>query len=818
MRYSIVIFFSFFSCMLNAQFNISGQVENLKGESLEFVSVFLEGTKYAAVSDGRGFYKITDVPSGSYSLKATYVGYDSVVIPINIRSESVVDILFEGEIFHVDEIEIQATRAGELSPFTRTEIGKSQLEKENLGQESTFLFQWVPSVVVTSDAGAGIGYSGMRLRGSDQTRINVTLNGVPVNDAESSGLFWVNMPDLMNSVSSVQIQRGVGTSTNGPGAFGGTVSINTSDLRINPFAELSASYGSFNSHKLSLKLGTGLMSDKYYLEGRFSNIHSDGFVDRATSDLKSYYFSASRITSKSSLKFNLFSGDERTYQSWNGVPEVKINGTEDEIRDFYFDNVGSIYLTQDDSLNYFNSDRRYNYYTYNNQVDKYRQTHLQLIHAYSPKPDFRTKVTLFYTRGRGHYEEFKPRSKWSSYGLPAIENDDGTKWDRSDIIRRRWLDNHLVGINADATHKVGEALDLDLGASGQYYVGDHFGNIIDSSIPIPSITREYKYYDNTGRKSEASTYLRATYKPINKFSIYGDLQLRFVDYNIHGIDKYIHEVDIDNSYTFFNPKFGVNFQPAKNHLVYVSGAIAHKEPVRGDFIDSDEGQVPQHEKLTNLELGYRYTAHKWSLASNVYSMVYKDQLVLTGELNQSGANIRVNVDDSYRYGWETELHYLISDKIEISANAALSRNKIKNFDEILPDYTIDFDKKVIHHQNTDISFSPSFIGAAAVLIRPMKGMEVEWSAKYVGSQFLDNTSNKNRSLPAYNYHNFRLTQEFSSKNWQSLKLTLLVNNVLNYQYSSNGYTYSYIVDDLLTYNFLYPQAGRNFMLGATVLF
>lgn len=818
MRYLIILLTFFSSNVLFSQYTISGKVFNDLGERLEFGSVFLVNTPYAAVSDINGLYVIRDIAPGNYLLKASYVGYDPIIMEVEVYNNIEQDIHFSGEIFRLHQIDIQANRIVARGPFTRSDVSKEALIKNNLGQDVTYLLQWTPSMVVTSDAGAGIGYTSMRMRGSDQTRINVTLNGVPVNDAESQNVFWVNMPDLAASVTNVQVQRGAGPATVGAGAFGGTVSINTLEVRINPFLDVDAAYGSFGTHKLSANLGSGLMHDKYSVQGRVSWIHSDGYIDRASADLASYYFSAVRVTSKSSLRLNVLSGQEQTYQAWNGSPEAKVRGDEAALQAHYWVNVGGLYKTREDSVNLFSSDRKYNYYTYQNQVDNYRQTHFQLLHAYQFNPKFKTKLTLFYTKGKGFFEEWKPQAKLKDYGLEPVMDEHGTLISKSDIVRKRWLDNGLVGVLGDAVYDVNNNAALHFGIGANHYVGHHFGHIKKSSIALPNLSRDYRYYDNTGKKSDISGYARWVQHLANRWTFFGDLQVRYVDYGILGTDKTREFVDVSENFTFFNPKAGLSYGLTHSSDLYASIAVAGKEPSRVDFIDNALAGLPNPERLYNSEIGYRLDKNRTKFESNIYYMDYKDQLVLTGDLNESGAGIRVNVPKSYRLGWESSLTHFLNNTWAIHLNATWSQNKIKAFDEVFADYTNGFEKEIIHHENTDISFSPSLTGMVGILCKPLDGLEIEWSGKYVSRQYLDNTTNLDRSLPSYHFHNLRIAKDFNASFWKHCTATLQVNNVLNYKYSSNGYTYSYRYEDIITENFLYPQAGINLMLGVNIRF
>ncbi len=815
---SVIILLTWSVFDLIGQHTIQGIVTNERGEKLSFATVFIQDSPYAASTDEKGYYSIKNVPAGHYRLKATFIGYRAFVTEMDIAENIIFNIQLKGDIYNLDQIEIHSNRVKDNGPFTYHNMNKATLQKENLGQDVPFMLQWSPSMVVTSDAGTGIGYTGLRLRGSDQTRINVTLNGVPVNDAESQNVFWVDLPDLMGSVKNIQIQRGVGTSTNGAGAFGGTVSINTGDIRVNPYVDLAATIGSFNTLKRSVNLGTGLINDRYMIDARYSLIDSDGFVDRATADLQSFYFSATRITGKSSLRFNVLSGDEKTYQAWYGVPEAKVYGDKDALLTHYYNNLGSVYKTPADSVNLFSSGRNYNYYTYPGQIDNYRQTHLQLIHALSVNPDLKTKFTYFYTKGKGFYEEFKPNENLEKYNIPAFLDNEGNLIQMTDIVRRRWLDNDLLGVLADVDYKWTDKLQLQSGFSVNYYFGNHFGQVLKSTPAIPNLSKTKKYYENNGEKSDMSVYLRAISTIVDKWTFHADLQFRNVNYTVKGIENDLQNVEVDYSAIFVNPKIGVNFDVAKGKNMYFSYAVANKEPSRSDFIDYNFGKLPESENLQNMELGYKSKTASTSFETNLYYMFYKNQLVLTGELNDVGAPLRINVPRSYRLGLECSVTHQLNSWFALSSNISLSKNKIAAFEEVIPDYTTSFEKVKIQHTDTDISFSPATLATFQLLFVPFSNWETELSTKFVGKQFLDNTGNDLRSLPAYHFQNWRLSWKPKIKFASYLNLTLLVNNILDVKYSSNGYTYSYKYGQLITENYLYPQAGRNILLGVNLGF
>lgn len=790
-----------------AQHSISGFITNENGEALEFVVVFLEGTTLATYSNSKGYYELHNIPSGSYNIKLTYVGLNPVRKEINILSDVRLDFEMTGSLYAVNTIEIYGNRVNQNSIFTNSSLSRKEINNENNGVDIPVLMQWTPSLVSTSDSGAGIGYTGLRIRGSDQTRINVTLNGIPVNDAESHNVFWVNMPDLSSSVQEIQIQRGVGASTLGAGAFGATVGLYTHDIRINPYINITGGLGSFNSSRLNVALGSGLIKNKYNFSGRVSQLKSDGYIDRSSSKLNGLQFSAARLTDKSSMRFNIIDGKEVTYQSWFGVPEARVVGDLPRLNIHYINNLGSIYKTKGDSINLFSSDRRYNFYTYPKQNDNYRQTHYQSINSFLLNPNIILKASVYYTRGKGYYEEQRHFDDLDFYNLPPLLDQNEDTLYTTDLIRRRWLDNHLVGSILDAEHQVNNMLILQYGLAGNTYIGHHFGQVI-SVEKAKNFNRPFEYYRNRGDKQDYSTYIRGKYS-LDKMRFELDLQGRQVIYKANGIDNGNGTINVNTTYLFFNPKIGLNYLQSENNNYYFSFSKSNKEPSRNDFIDNGTEYFPKHESLINLETGYRLSSKKIKLNTNVYYMKYLNQLVLTGEINDVGAPIRINVPNSYRLGLESELLYQPSERIGIAFNLAVSKNKIRVFDEVLIDYTEDFEKINIEHRNRDISFSPNSVGAIRCFFAINKDVNLEWSTKYVGAQYLDNTQNKQRRLSSYHYHNLVFTYKLPQWLWQHADIQMNINNITNRLFSSNGYTYSYIYETQVTENFLFPQAGIN---------
>ncbi len=789
---------------LSGQWSISGRVTNADGEPLIQASVFVVETQYATITDDQGYYILSDLEEGEHTLKASFVGYKSFVDYIELSDRDVVvDINLGDNNLFLNIISISTNRVADDGVFAKSDLNRADISKNNLGQDVPYLLRWTPSAVVTSDAGTGIGYTGLRIRGTDATRINVTINGIPLNDSESQGVFWVDLPDFASSVGDIQIQRGVGTSTNGPGAFGGTVSLHTDKIHQNNYIHANGTLGSFGTQKASFALGTGLINNRFTIDGRYSVIKSDGYIDRGAADLKSYYFGLGRVTDRSTLKFITFSGTERTYQAWYGVPEAKVKeDTEGALAHFQW-NQSSLYPTTQDSINYFESDRSYNYYQYENQVDDYTQSHYQLHHLLSASEKLTFKTSLFYTKGKGYYEQYRYRDDFSDYSIPAVNSLGDSIATADTLIRRKWLDNDFYGGSFTAKYNLQDGY-IQLGATATEYDGDHFGRVIYAQ-GFSRLEVNRRYYENTGKKNDINAYIKYDQKH-GKLGIFADFQIRKVRHSIEGSTDDGVNANVNREFTFFNPKAGLTYHLSPSQNIYASIAIANREPDRNDILRVSDTDA-KSEKLTDLELGYRYKSPRWNLEWNNYFMSYKDQLVLTGALDDVGNSLRVNVDKSYRLGTELSLTGKLTEKLLWNINTTLSQNKISSFEEVI-------DPMIIDHKDTDIAFSPSIIVGNSFLYTPKTDIEVELSTKYVGKQYLDNTSNESRSLDGYTYTNLRISYDWKPASIDGIKLSLQINNLLDSKYSSNGYTYSYLAGDVVTENYLYPQAGIHFMLGA----
>jgi len=797
----------------SAQFRLSLTFQDATSKApLVAIQAGLEGTGKTATSDANGLVEFSNLKAGRYIVLTRLVGYFPLRQEVDLRDNLTLNLPMEARNSLSEEVIVQATRSKNEDPTTRTMVSRESLDKLNLGQDLPILLQQAPSVVSNSDAGAGIGYTGISIRGSDATRINVTMNGIAVNDAESHGLFWVNMPDFASSVSSIQIQRGVGTSTNGSSAFGASLNIQTNTLRKEAFAETNASFGSFNTLKNNVMAGTGLIDGKWSVETRLSRISSDGFIDRGSSNLNSVFVSGGYYGKKGILKFNFLDGAEKTYQAWNGIPEARLRGDIQGMRGY----ISRNYLSSADSAHLLqSSSRTYNSFRYKNQTDNYRQAHYQLFYSYDLGQHLMLNTALFYTKGGGYYEEFKDGAAFENYGLanPIIGGDTLTS---TNLIRQRWLDNHYYGGTYSLNYDK-EKLSVTLGGSASQYRGDHFGKVIWAQVSTLA-DNTFRYYFDDAVKNDFTNYAKVGYAFGNGFRVYGDLQLRNIYYSFAGYDRNLKATDQTATYTFINPKAGVSYQTGKSEFLYVSYGKSQREPVRDDFVNSTPGSRPKPEVLHNVELGWRHSGEKWTASVNGYYMYYRNQLILTGKINDVGAYIRSNVASSYRTGIEMEAAYAILPTFSIGGNLTLSDNQISEYDYYLDNYDSGEQTRTVF-KKTHIAFSPNLIAATDLTWIPVRNMEASLIGKMVGRQYLDNTGTKSRSLDPYQFLNFRAGYRIHIKGLKEISFQVLVNNLLDQKYEANGYTYGYISGgQTVNENFYFPQAGRNFLGGVTVKF
>jgi iron complex outermembrane receptor protein len=713
----------------------------------------------------------------------------------------------------LNPVEITAIRAGDKTPFTKVTLGANQIAKLNNGQDLPYILDQTPSVVVNSDAGNGIGYTGISIRGTDASRINMTLNGIPYNDAESQSIYFVDLPDFASSTNSIQIQRGVGTSSNGAGAFGASMNFSTNVFLPAPYAEFNNSFGTFNSWKNTLKAGTGLIDGHFTVDMRLSRISSDGYIDRATSDLKSAYFSTAYISKKTSLRFNIIMGTEKTYQAWNGVPQAKLYGDSAALEQEYLNNTGypgALYNTTADSLNLFDAKRRtYNYFLYSNQTDNYIQNHYQLFFDQEISTSLSTNVAAFLTRGKGYYEEYINQGSYSDYGLtgPVYGTDTVST---TDLIRQRWLSNYFYGGIYSVQYKKNNT-DLTLGGGWTEYDGQHHGNVVWAAQG--GITPDYEYYNNPAKKTDFNIYTKWQQQLGKWFSSFVDLQYRNVYYRINGFDN----TDVDtivNRYNFFNPKAGLSY----NHgplQAYFSFARATHEPNHDDY-QTGLNQQPVPETVNDFEVGVnkKTVGSNWGITG--YYMLYHNQLVLTGKINDVGEYTRTNTPRSWRMGLELQGGIKPNNWFQITGNMTISENKISNYTAYVDDYD-NGGQISTTYKKTDIALSPNFIASATVSFFPSPALEISLPAKFVGSEYLDNSESDQKKIADYYLQQIRIIYSPKLLSTGEVNFVFYLNNLFNKKYEATGYTYGYYsAGALVNENFLFPQAGTNFIFSVNI--
>jgi iron complex outermembrane receptor protein len=804
MRVLIILLFSTCSTFQGfSQGFLIGKVTDSRGKPIAGAIISIPGTYLGTASDANGDYRIGGLKHVEQQVEAQLLGFVTQQKRINPAKEKVVNWTLVQSAFIADEVIISATRADDKSAMAYTTLSKTEISKQNFGQDMPTLLNSQPSVVVNSDAGTGIGYSGIRVRGSDPTRTNITVNGIPMNDAESHGLFWVNMPDFASSVSSAQLQRGVGTSTNGAGAFGATLNLQTNELKP-AHADLTSSAGSFGTIRNSLDLGTGLLNG-FTFDLRLSQINSDGFVDRASSDLKSFFASGAWYSSNTTIRANIFSGEEKTYQAWYGLPQDSMNTNR------RYNPAGS----------YFNSDGKEQFYE--NQTDNYQQDHYQLFLTHQTTSTWLFNLAFHYTRGKGYYEEYRSKDELSNYGIAPVYFGQKTLINgtdtmlvpsdtisKSSLIRQRWLDNHFYGTVFSASWTPSNRVRLLFGGGLNRYDGLHYGSIIwaEYSKSIPS---GYRYYQDTARKSDLNFYTKATVDLLKGVNLFIDLQVRSVNYSFLGFNSLLNAVQQTDNLLFFNPKAGLTWDLNAQHRLFSSFSIGNREPVRDDYTNSSSKSRPKPEHLQDTELGYRLKGKKIQAGLTAYFMNYKNQLVLTGAINDVGAYNRTNTPQSYRLGIELEAAWQILNWLNWSGNIAFSKNKIKSFAEYVDDYDNGTQLQNVY-TNTDISFSPGCVASSTITLKPISGFSISFISKYVGKQFLDNTQSDRRKLDAFMVSGIRLNFSPGISKIKGLELGFMVNNLFNVRYAPNGYTFSgYSEKQRYDYNYYFPQAGRNFL-------
>lgn len=713
------------------------------------------------------------------------------------------------KVINLQEVQVVSTRATAKTPVAFTNVSKEELKKQNFGQDIPYLLSMTPSALTTSDAGAGIGYTTLRVRGTDGTRINITANGIPLNDAESHTLFWVNMPDFASSVKDIQVQRGAGTSTNGAGAFGASVNMQTEGISIHPYAELNGSYGTFNAHKETVKFGTGLINHHWAFDARLSNIGTDGYIERASVDLYSFYVQGGYFADNTSVKFISFGGKEKTYHAWNYASKEEMEK--------YGRRYNSCGKYKDDEGN-----TRY----YKDQNDNYLQMNYQVLLNHTFSSAWNLNAALHYTKGDGYYQEYKEDQSFKKYNLKPFTNE-GKEVTESDLIRQKKMDNHFGGGVFSVNYQNGK-LNASLGGAVNYYDGWHFGRVIWIKNYIGELLPDHEYYRNKAKKLDGNVYLKANYNLIGGLNAYADLQYRHINYKIDGDnDKYdsaagaLQKLAVDDNFDFFNPKAGLNWDIDTHNRIYASFSVAQKEPTRNNYTDGNADDYPTSEKLFDYELGYTYNNSWLSAGANLYYMDYTNQLVLTGELNEIGEPMARNVPDSYRMGVELMLGVKPCDWFQWDINGTISKNRVKDFTEQL--YEDGWTNPIeVKHGDTPIAFSPDFILNNRFGFN-YKGFEAALQSQYISKQYMSNTKQKEHILDHYFVSNLNLAYTFRLPNVKSVTVGFSIYNLFNAEYENNGYAgsgYSMVNGTPERYNYAgyAAQAGINVMGNVSIRF
>jgi iron complex outermembrane recepter protein len=782
---------------------VRGKVTDDSGNPLAGAGITIENGFFGVHSNSDGLYVLEGLRTGIYRVRFSFLGYETKTVEINVSGESTVNVSLVQKTLEAGEVIVNATRAGDHSPMAYVTIDNDALKNQNTGQDIPYMLSLTPSLVETSEAGTGIGYTSLRIRGTDANRINVTIDGIPLNDPESQQVFWVDLPDLASSTDNIQVQRGAGTSSNGAAAFGATVSIQTKSPENEPYAQISTSYGSFNTNKNTITASTGLLANKFAFMMRLSQIHSDGYVRRTWSDHRSAYLSGVYRSGRSRLQINVIMGEEHTGISWWGVPKEMLSV------DRRYNPAGE--YTDENGITKY----------YNNESDNYFQNHYQLLYSIKIKDALNFNAAVHFTSGKGYYEEYKDNDALSGYGLPAITIGDSTI-SSTDLIRRKWMKNDFSGAIWSLKYKK-EKLEAVLGGGANYYYGDHFGRIIWMRN-AGNLENEYQWYLGHGVKSEMSLYGKADYSVTDKISLFGDLQYRYIHYNINGIDDDLKVLNSNHKYGFFNPKAGLFFSITPRQDAFLSFSVANREPTRSDFTEAagDPDATPRPETLYDSELGYKMRGNKYSLGINLYGMYYNDQLVPTGELSSTGYSIMTNVAKSYRLGSEITAGIKPANFFSWDLSITMSRNKIMDFTEYYTNYnTTDWSQEYKSKKLgiVDIAYSPDMTSSSDMNFRVSKIIEIHLISKYVGSQYFDNTMNRNRKIDPYFVNNLMASFSPVIKGLKSAEFQLLVNNIFNVKYENNAYGGNWYEDgEEKTWSYFFPQAGINFMLKAGLTF
>ena len=794
----LILFFAYGFNIIAQVANITGSVKDEENNVLVGASIVVKGTFLGTSTNSKGEFSLKNVSIKEYELVISYMGYETQIQKLNLEKETELNVKLKSTSYISDEALVTAIKANDGTPIAQTNISKQEVGKNKIAADIPYQLELTPSVVATSENGTGMGYTNMRIRGTDMTRINITVNGIPLNDSESQGVYWVNMADFTSSVSNIQIQRGVGTSTNGAASFGASVNFQTLNIEKNSYSDISSTIGSFNTFKRSISAGTGLINNKFAFDFRYSKLNSDGWIQRGFSDHESMYLSGSYYNEKNMLKAVVMTGEEHTGITWWGVPDYII----DSIRNFnpageYFDKEG-------------------NQHFYDGETDNYWQNHYHLLFSHEFSKNLHFNANLHATSGKGYYEQYKANDDLNSYGIAPIQFDSLNIFYSSDIIQQKWLENIFYGYTATLNYRKNN-INASIGTAWNKYDGDHFG-LVKWMKYNTSIPKDYEWYNNKGLKTDANGFCKIQYSLSEKISLFGDVQFRHIAYEMVGPDDDLVLLDQKHSWNFLNPKAGITYSINNKSRVFASYAIANREPARADLKEASKNggsSCPTHETLYDIEVGYTLSSTIYAFSANLYYMNYNNQLVMTGELNNVGYPIMTNVEKSYRRGIELGFGLKPIKHFEWSGNLTLSQNKIQDYVEYAYHYDEEWNETYESKDlgETDISYSPNVIASNTISFVANENFSVNLISKYVGKQYIDNTSNDTRSLDAYFVNNIRIDYSTKIKGFSDFYAQIFVNNILNSEYISNAYGGNwYEQNNEMSWIYYYPQAGINYML------
>jgi iron complex outermembrane receptor protein len=794
------------------QFTLRGIVTDQGNQPLPGATVVIVNSYNGTSTAIDGKFELLHVKSGELKLTISFMGFETGNVSFFVDADKEITIKLVPKTIYTEEVLVEATRAHERTPVAFTNLSDGTLQSKNLGQDLPYMLAGTPSFVASSDAGTGIGYTSFRIRGTDMNRINVTVNGIPLNDAESHATYFVDQPDLTSTASNIQIQRGVGTSSNGGAAFGATINLQTLTLNPEPYATLQTTTGSFSTLKNAVTAGTGLLNKKFSLDVRLSRIKSDGYIDRAWSHLKSFFVSGGYYGENTVLKANVWSGWEETYQAWNGVPSVRLHN--DRAGMLLYEKHG-LYSMEETSRMLASNSRTYNLYSYENQIDHYQQDHYQLHFSHRFNQRLNVTMALHYTYGRGYYEQYEPGQKFSDYGLPE-PNIDGAEISRTDLIRRKWLDNDFYGSVFSVQYRKGK-LDFTAGGGWNTYAGHHFGKLVWAEYMV-DIVPGFEWYRSKGLKKDMNGYAKILYRLSQNLDYFADIQYRNIDYRIEGNDDDLRNLGQQHDYHFFNPKTGISYRLNPQQSFYMSVARSNREPNRDNFVDTPPGgKLPEYETLNDLEGGWSFRSADYTFSANIFDMFYHNQLVLTGQINDVGAPVMTNVKNSYRYGLEMQWGVRWLSSLQWDGNMTLSRNRIVDFTEYVDDWDTGIQKS-FYLGTTDLAFSPGLTANSQLAWKPGR-LSFKLVSSFTGKQFIDNSSSTDRVLDAYFVSNFIMDYTVKIRLFKAFTLHMMINNLFNADYESNAWVYSYYYgNQRFKMDGYFPQAGRNFMFGMEISF